>query len=66
MEAVQWEALTTVTQFVSLLHPALSKIIPIQPESMIAIQIIVCWKPLFIITHVKQLLDKRIIIDIDI
>ena len=42
MEAVQWEALTTVTQFVSLLHPALSKIIPIQPESMIAIQIIVC------------------------
>ena len=62
MEAVQWEALTTVTQFVSLLHPALSKIIPIQK----AIQIILCWKPLFLITHVKQRLDKRIIIDIDI
>ena len=38
MEAVQWEALTTVTQFVSLPHPALSKIIPIQK----AIQIILC------------------------
>ena len=25
MEAVQWEALTTVTQFVSLPHPALSR-----------------------------------------
>ena len=61
MEAVQWEALTTVTQFLSLPHPAVSKIIPIQK----AIQIIYYVENLNF-SHVKQRLDKRVIIDIDI